>query len=95
MTNEVADQTQIALAPDVLVKARGRARALGLTLSEYVRSLVDKDAQATEQDPWRQPVPKEIDEQWERELAEFEAEDRRGLQPAFNTVEELINDLES
>ena len=88
-------ETQIDLPPDLLVKARGRARSLGMTLSEYMQSLVDKDVATKEHDPWREPVPKEVAEQWEQDLAEFDQEDKQGLQPTFNTVEELIDDLDA
>ena len=95
MRNQPKTDSQINLPSDVLIKAQGRARALGMTLSDYMQSLVDKDAGAKEQDPWLEPIPKEVDEQWEKDLAEFEKEDKKGLQPTFNTAEELIDDLDS
>ena len=102
MKTHVNTEQQIALPDDVLVKARGRARSLGMTLSEYMKSLVDQDVSGPEagtprvpEDPWRQPVPPEVNAQWEKDLAEFEEEDQQGLQPSFDTVEELIDDLDA
>ena len=34
MTKQTTDQTQIDLPADILIKARGRARSLGMTLSD-------------------------------------------------------------
>ena len=95
MTKQLSDTTQIDLPSDLLIKAQGRARALGMTLSEYMQSLVDKDVVTKEHDPWLEPIPKEVNKAWEKDLAEFEKEDKKGLQPTFNTVEELIDDLDS
>ena len=95
MTKQTTDKTTIDLPADVLVKARGRARALGMTLSEYMQSLVDQDVAAKAHDPWREPIPPEVAQRWSKELTEFEQEDNQGLQPSFNTVEELIDDLDA
>ena len=94
MTKHLSDITQIDLPSDVIVKAQGRARALGMTLSEYMQSLVDKDVLAKEHDPWREPVPKEVAERWSRELAEFEEQEKTNPRPAAKTGEELIRLLD-
>ncbi len=94
MTKQTTDQTKIDLPADVLIKARGRARSLGMTLSEYMKSLVDKDM-ATKEDPWRQPVPPEVAERWSRELAEFEEENKTTPRPGAKTGAELIKLLDA
>jgi hypothetical protein len=94
MTKQTFDQIQIDLPADVLIKARGRARALGMTISEYMQSLVDKDVATKEHDPWRQPVPPEVAQRWSRELAEFEEEDKTNPRPGAKTGAELIKLLD-
>jgi hypothetical protein len=85
---------QINLSEDIVVKAEARARALGLTLTEYVQSLVDKDMKAKEYDPWREPVPKEVAEEWSRDIAETEAYEKLHPRPSVKTVEELMKLLD-
>jgi len=96
MSKQTAENTQINLPPDVLIKARGRAHALGMTLSEYVKALVDKDIKTKEHDPWREPVPPEVDAIWEKDLAETEEEERRTGQPrkTYYSAEEYIKDIQ-
>jgi hypothetical protein len=77
---------QVTLSEEVMVKAEARARALGLTLAEYVQGLVDKDMKTKEHDPWREPVPKEVAEEWSRDLAETEAYEKLHPRPAAKTV---------
>ena len=60
-----------------------------------MKALVDKDVATKKHDPWREPVPQEVAEEWSRDLVEFEEEDKQGLQPSFDTVEELIDDLDA
>ncbi len=40
-------RTQISLKPDAHRRARARAAALGISLAEYMRRLVDRDLQDT------------------------------------------------
>jgi hypothetical protein len=84
----------VILSEEVVVKAEARARALGLTLSEYMQALVDKDVRTKEHDPWRQPVPTEVAERWSRELAEFEQEHTTNPRPAATSGEALIKLLD-
>lgn len=94
MTKQTSDQTQIDLPPDMLIKARGRARSLGMTLSEYIKSLVGKDVATTEDDPWRQPVPPEVNARWEKEIAEFDEQEKIKPHPSAKTADELIKQLD-
>ena len=95
MTKQTVDQTQIDLPSDVLIKARGRARSLGMTLSEYMQSLVDKDVKTKEHDPWREPVPPEVNAQWDKEIAEFDRQEKTNPRPRAKTVAEFRQMLEA
>jgi hypothetical protein len=85
---------QVDLSEDVAVKAEARARALGLTLTEYVQALVNQDARSKEHDPWLEPVPKEVDERWEKEIAEFDKQEKTNPRPRAKTVAEFRKLLE-
>jgi antitoxin component of RelBE/YafQ-DinJ toxin-antitoxin module len=85
---------QVNLSEEVIVKAEARARALGLTLTEYVQALVNQDANTKEYDPWREPIPKEVDERWEKEIAEFDEQEKIKPRPSARTAEELIKLLD-
>jgi hypothetical protein len=85
---------QVILSEEVVVKAEARARALGLTLAEYVQALVNQDAKTKEYDPWLEPVPKEVDERWEKEIAEFDEQEKIKPRPGARTAEELIKRLD-
>jgi hypothetical protein len=88
-------QKQVLLPEEVLVKAEARARALGLTLAEYVQGLVDQDVATKEDDPWLEPVPKEVDEAWEKDIAETETQEKRHPRPGARTADELIKRLDA
>jgi hypothetical protein len=85
---------QVNLAEEVVVKAEARARALGLTLAEYVQALVNQDVKTKEYDPWLEPIPKEVDERWEKEIAEFDEQEKIKPRPSARTAEELIKLLD-
>jgi hypothetical protein len=85
---------QVTLSEDIVVKAEARARALGLTLTEYVQFLVNKDIKTKEHDPWHEPVPQDVAERWSRELAEFEKEEKTTPRPRAKTVAEFRKRLE-
>ena len=93
MTKHTSEKIQIDLPTDVLVKERARPRSLGMTLSEYMKSLVDKDVAAKE-DPWRQPVPPEVNARWEKEIAEFDEQEKIKPRPSAKTAYELIKRLD-
>ena len=96
MTSKTTKQSEsVEIARDTLVVAYKRAESLGMSLAEYVQSLITKDAEVEVKDPWREPVPQNVSKQWEQDITEFDEEDKEGLQPAFSTVEELIADLDS
>jgi translation initiation factor RLI1 len=82
-------KTQVQLPVELLFKAEQRATSLGLTLSEYVQNLVDKDVAAESHNPWLEPVPKEVDEEWERDIAEFDEQEKIKPHPGATTVSKL------
>ena len=81
---------QVKLPQETLAKAQARAHTLGLTLSEYVQSLVNQDVQTHKHDPWLEPVPPAVNERWEREIAEFDEQERIKPRPSAKTADELI-----
>ena len=85
---------QVMLAEEVIVKAEERARALGLTLTEYVQALVNQDTKTKEYDPWLEPIPKEVDERWEREIADFDEQEKTNPRPRAKSVAEFRKLLE-
>jgi hypothetical protein len=88
MTKHTSIDQTIQLSPETLAFALERARAKGMTLSEYIESIL--------RDPWRQPVPSEINAQWEKEIAEFDEEEQRTGKPrkTYYTAEEFIKDMQ-
>jgi hypothetical protein len=92
MKQNMNAEKQVRLPEEVLVKAKARARALGLTLTEYVQTLVNKDV--SEPDPWLEPVPKEVNERWERDIAEFDEQEKLNPRPGARTAAELIKLLD-
>jgi hypothetical protein len=94
MTKQLSGKNQVTLSPDMLIKAQQRARALGMTLSEYMQSLVDKDMQSKEHDPWLEPIPRELNEKWQKDIAEFDEQDKINPRPGAKTADELINQLD-
>lgn len=89
----------ITIRTEILQRAERNARTLGLSVSEYLSRLVVQDAPATQiahsasaQDPWG-PVPKEVSARWDREEAEFEAEDRKNPQPRFTSAREMVEHM--
>ena len=94
MRKNIHTQKLVHLPDEVLVKAEARARALGLTLAEYMQALVDKDVATKEYDPWLKPIPKEVDEAWEKDIAETEAQEKLHPRPGARTADELIQRLD-
>jgi hypothetical protein len=73
----------ISIRTEILQRAERNARTLGLSVSEYLSRLVVQDSPATRvvtsarsPDPWG-PVPQEVSDRWEREIAEFEEENQK------------------
>ena len=89
MRKTVNAEKQVRLPEEVLVKAEARAHALGLTLAEYVQSLVDKDAAGQEHDPWLEPIPKDVDAEWEKDIAAFNEQEKTNPRPRARTANEL------
>ncbi len=86
----------ISVRTEILQRAERNARMLGLSVSEYLSRLVVQDAPGTRvapsssvQYPWG-PVPKEVSQRWDREEAEFKAEDRKNPQPRFTSGRDFV-----
>ena len=94
MTKTVNTKQQVRLPKEVLVKAQARAHALGLTLTEYVQTLVNQDVQMKEYDPWLQPISPAVNEKWQRDIAEFDEQEQIKPRPSVRTAEELIKRLD-
>jgi len=89
----------ISIRSDILQRAQRNARTLGLSVSDYLSRLVVRDtpakhvgAPAAMQDPWG-PVPPEVSAQWDQDVAEFEAEDRKNPQPSFTSAQAMVDYL--
>jgi hypothetical protein len=80
---------QVILPQEVVVKAEARARALGLTLAEYVKALVDEDVATKERDPWLEPVLNEVDDEWEQDIATFDEQEKTTPHSTAKTVNEF------
>lgn len=87
-------EKRVTLSGEVVAKAKERARSLGMSLTEYVQALVDKDVGTKEYDPWLEPIPKEVDERWEKDLAETEEQEKLNPRPSARTADELIKLLD-
>ena len=95
MASKLTKQTEsVEIARDTLVVAYKRAESLGLSLTEYVQSLIDKDAQTEKKDPWREPIPRHVSERWEREIAEFDEQEKINPRPVAKSVAEFRELLE-
>ena len=82
----------INLPQKILLLAQRRARALGLTLSGYVQSLVNKDVKEKKKDPWV-PMPKHVQKRLTKEVKKFEKELQEGKHKPYTTVDEMMQDL--
>ena len=85
---------QLILSEEVLVRAEARAHALGLTLAEYVEALVDQDVATKAYNPWLEPIPPEVNEMWERDIAEFDEQEKTNPRSGAKTAAELIKPLD-
>jgi hypothetical protein len=87
-------EKQVTLPDELVVKAQDRAPSLGMSLAEYVRSLVVDDVEGLD-DPWRQPLPWEVEKQYLLDEIEFYETEKNMPQKAANSAEELMNLLEA
>lgn len=75
----------INIDTEVQNKAALKAKRLGLSLGAYVSQLIDKDYQ----DPWGD-IPPDVIQEWEKDTAEFEEEDRKHPRPSFGSGYEYV-----
>src|SRR5438093_34901 len=75
----------ISISTDIVQRAERNARTLGLSVSEYLSRLVLKDTHPTRkklevfpvEHGWG-PVPKHVQERWDKDIKEFEEEEKQG-----------------
>lgn len=91
-------QQQFTLSFQTWVQARAHADALGLTVSEYVSLLVDEDKNPTRRQKkiltFPAPLTKEAEERYDRDIKEFEKQEKKHPQKAAQSAEELVQMLE-
>jgi hypothetical protein len=86
-------EKQVTLPDELSVKAEKRARSLGMNLKEYVRSLVVDDV-ASLADPWRQPLPWEVEKRYLLDEIAFYEEEKNNPQRAAHSAQELMDLLD-
>lgn len=79
-------------SPDIWKQAQANAAKLRMSVDEYVSRIVKHHVVGEYKDPWG-PVPKEVSQRWDREIAEFEAADRKHPQPRFTSAQEMVDYL--
>src|SRR3954469_7953852 len=92
----------ISISTDILQRAERNARTLGLSVSEYLSRLVLKDTHPARktieifpvEHGWG-PVPKAVNERWDQEIAQAEAEYKQGKQTGYHTAAELVRALDA
>jgi hypothetical protein len=86
-------EQQVDLPKEGLDKAQKRAAALGLTLAEYVQTLVQDDVHSLA-DPWRQPLPWEVEKQYLLDEIEFYEQEKKQPQKEAHSADELVKLLD-
>jgi hypothetical protein len=79
------------------LRAERNARTLGLSVSDYLSRLVLNDAHPTRkkrdvfpvEHGWG-PVPKHVQERWDKDIKAFEEAEKRHPQPGATTAAELM-----
>ncbi len=72
--------------PEVLRHVQSQAARLHVTVDEYVNKVL---VHVTQTAPER--VPTHVLKRWEKEIAEFEAEDKQNPRPEFTSGDDYIN----
>jgi hypothetical protein len=83
--SDMSGTVPILTSPAVKQVAERKARRQGLSVGEYVRRLILAD----DKDPWG-PVPQAVWEEWDREVAAFEEEDRKHPRPRFTSGADYV-----
>ena len=92
----------VSISTDVLQRAERNARTLGLSVSEYLSRLVLNDPHPARkklevfpvEHGWG-PVPKAVNERWDQEIAQAEADFKQGKQKGYQTAAELVRSLDA
>jgi len=89
MTHQAKPETvSIQLPPEMMAAAAQRAKALGMTMSEYITHILNDELA----DPWRQPLPPDVEAQYEEEYQAFLAEEKQGKHKTYYSAAEYIRD---
>src|SRR4051812_11952511 len=83
----------VTLPEELMVKAEEHARSLGISVTEYVQSLAADEIKYLD-DPWRQPLPWEVEKRYLLEEIRFYDAEKVSPQKAAYSAEELINLLD-
>ena len=86
-------KSQVVLPGELMEKAEDRARALGLSVAEYVQSLVADDVASTV-DAWRHHLPWKVEKQYLLDEIEFYEAEQNAPQQAAHSAEELMELLD-
>src|SRR5436190_19870359 len=89
--------TPIAIRTDILQRAERNARTLCLSVSEYLSRLVLKDTHPARKQlevfpvehGWG-PVPKHVQERWDKDIKEFEEAEKQHPHPGATTAAEVM-----
>ena len=82
-------RTVTLTSPEIWNLAQAKAAQLRMSVDEYVSRIVKSHIASKEEDPWG-PVPKEVSQRWDREEAEFEAEERKHPHPVFTSGADYV-----
>src|SRR3954467_7649445 len=83
----------VTLQDELLAKAEEHARSLGISVTEYVQSLVTDEIEHLG-DPWSQPLPWEAEKQYLLEEIRFYEAEEVSPQKAAHSAEELVRLLD-
>jgi hypothetical protein len=84
--------TQLQLSSTSVAVAHRRAEVLGLSLSQYIQSLITQDSKH-EKDPWRQPLPDAVVDTYEQEYQQFLIEEKKGTRKAYSDPKQYVHDM--
>ncbi|HLB60772.1 MAG TPA: hypothetical protein VJL83_04175 [Patescibacteria group bacterium] len=97
-TKQADIQQEFNLSSTTWLQAKAQADELGLTVSEYVSLLVDEDKNPARRRKkvltFPAPLSKEAENRYDREIKEFEKQEKKNAQKGAVTVEEFMKLLD-